>query len=92
VVLIIEFCLVVSVTIVCLKFYLVFLSEVYILILSEIKTYSVNLTLSSVGYFLRTESVGGGHIYPPNVFLIFFSGAPLKFKIFAICFIGLMGS
>ena len=43
-----------------------------------------SLTLFSVGYFLRTESVGGGHICPPSVFLKKISGAPFKFKIFAI--------
>ena len=50
------------------------------------------LTLFSVGYFLCTESVGGGHICPPIYFREHFFGAPLKFKFFAICFIGLMGS
>jgi hypothetical protein len=33
-----------------------------------------------VGYFLRTESVGG-HICPPSVFSEFFSEHPLNSKI-----------
>ena len=33
----------------------------------------LNLTIFSVGYFLQTESVGGGDICPPNVFLDIFS-------------------
>jgi hypothetical protein len=49
------------------------------------------LTLFSVGYFLRTESVGGAYMPPQCIFGNFFGDPPKEF-FFTIFFIGLMGS